>query len=219
MQEVEKKQPDFYTDYQSLMDDIETITKNRQGFSYSYADLNAVYDEIKPKVKNHNFMVLQTVKKGSGDVRRSCSAVPLSKDKAGNITMTSAIDWEIPVYELHTELVHKPTGKVISCDLPLVMDDVDPQALGSAITYMRRYSFYVVLGITTEDDDGLSASAKGKFNQDFAQVMEPLPDKYDDMGTFLMKQEDPKKYYRAVKNHPSLSEEQKKKLFKIMYPK
>ena len=30
--------------------------------------------------------------------------------------------------------------------------------MGSAITYVRRYSLWAILGIITEDDDGNSAS-------------------------------------------------------------
>ena len=39
----------------------------------------------------------------------------------------------------------------------------DPQGLGSALTYLRRYSLAAVVGIcATEDDDGNAASATGK---------------------------------------------------------
>lgn len=46
----------------------------------------------------------------------------------------------------------------------------DPQGLGSALTYLRRYSLAAVVGIcATEDDDGNAASATGKL-QATAQV-------------------------------------------------
>lgn len=37
----------------------------------------------------------------------------------------------------------------------------DPQGVGSAITYMRRYSLAAMCGITQEDDDGNAASRNG----------------------------------------------------------
>jgi hypothetical protein len=37
-------------------------------------------------------------------------------------------------------------------------DNVKPQEMGSAITYYRRYSLLSLLNLTTEDDDGASAS-------------------------------------------------------------
>lgn len=38
----------------------------------------------------------------------------------------------------------------------------DPQAMGSAITYMRRYALVAILGLSTEDDDAQAASKSAK---------------------------------------------------------
>lgn len=38
----------------------------------------------------------------------------------------------------------------------------EPQAIGSAITYLRRYALAAVLNIAQDDDDGEGASSKGK---------------------------------------------------------
>ena len=61
---------------------------------------------------------------------------------------------------LETLLAHE-SGEWISGRYPLkpVKPD-DPQALGSALTYARRYSLAAVLGIVTEDDDAESAMAR-----------------------------------------------------------
>jgi len=40
--------------------------------------------------------------------------------------------------------------------------DRDPQSVGSAITYARRYIISMVLNLATEDDDGEKASGRGK---------------------------------------------------------
>ena len=216
MTEEQKKSSNFVVDYKNLMKSIEVIAKNKQGFGYNYADLNAVYEEVKPKIMENNFVLIQTVQRGDGMMKRRDTAVPVAKDKDGNILLSGAVDWELPVYNLHSEIIHE-TGKTLTCDIPLVMDDVDPQALGSSITYMRRYSLFVLLGVITEDDDGLRASAKGKFNQNYGK--KPLPETYEEIAQFLVSSgEDPKKYYGDVKNHKSLTDEQKKKLIKIIYP-
>lgn len=63
---------------------------------------------------------------------------------------------------LNTILVHTPTGQWISGEMHLSTGGkTDAQALGSAITYAKRYSYEALLGITTgeEDDDGHAASA------------------------------------------------------------
>lgn len=216
MTEEQKSPSRFVDDYKKLMKSIEVVTKNKQGFGYNYADLVAVYDEVKPKIMENNFILIQTVQKSDGVMRRKDTAVPVSKDKDNNILLSGTVDWEIPVYNLHSEIIHE-SGKVLMCDIPLVMDDVDPQALGSSITYMRRYSLFVLLGMTTEeDDDGLKASAKGKFNQNYGK--KPLPATYEEIANFLNRCDDATKYYGDVKNHKTLTEEQKKKLYKIIYP-
>lgn len=66
---------------------------------------------------------------------------------------------------LFTTLMHK-SGQWIRSEYPVdaVSDKnkvVTPQAVGSAITYARRYSLQSILGIAAEDDDGNAASGKG----------------------------------------------------------
>ncbi len=62
---------------------------------------------------------------------------------------------------LRTVLVHLDTGERIESDCPLLYDTasrVNPmQALGSAVTYARRYSLETLLGLMREDDDGEGA--------------------------------------------------------------
>lgn len=53
---------------------------------------------------------------------------------------------------LITTLAHS-SGQWIRSSLPINPTKNDPQALGSAITYMRRYSLAAIAGVTTDDDD------------------------------------------------------------------
>jgi hypothetical protein len=59
---------------------------------------------------------------------------------------------------LKTVLMHKSGQSIVSS---MILPDIaDPQKLGSAITYFRRYSLISIAGIpAAEDDDGNSASA------------------------------------------------------------
>lgn len=62
--------------------------------------------------------------------------------------------------QLTTILMHD-SGEYLmaTCDMKPVKDD--PQALGSAITYMRRYALGAILGLNIDnDDDGNLASGK-----------------------------------------------------------
>ena len=53
---------------------------------------------------------------------------------------------------LVTTLVHS-SGQWIRSISPVPLLKSDPQALGSALTYMRRYSLSAIVGISTDDDD------------------------------------------------------------------
>ncbi len=59
---------------------------------------------------------------------------------------------------LETRLVHAESGQWISSTAIIPLPKNDPQGMGSAITYARRYSLCAILGIVTEDDDGNAAS-------------------------------------------------------------
>lgn len=67
---------------------------------------------------------------------------------------------------LRTILVHLDTGDRIESDCPLLYDTgtrMNPmQALGSAVTYARRYSLETLLGLMREDDDGEGAFARAR---------------------------------------------------------
>jgi hypothetical protein len=61
---------------------------------------------------------------------------------------------------LQYRLAHASTGEVLEGTMPLLLTKADPQGMGSAITYARRYSLCAVLNLVAdEDDDGNAGSA------------------------------------------------------------
>lgn len=60
-----------------------------------------------------------------------------------------------------SEIHHIETGEMVSSEIKLPELN-DPQKIGSAITYYRRYSLQSLLGLQAEDDDGNKASAPVK---------------------------------------------------------
>lgn len=58
---------------------------------------------------------------------------------------------------LISTLMHS-SGEWISSHYPVVPVKNDPQGIGSAITYARRYSLMALVGLAAEDDDGNAAS-------------------------------------------------------------
>jgi|ERR1700722_6145 len=54
------------------------------------------------------------------------------------------------------------SGQWIKSKLPLILSKSDPQGVGSAITYARRYALSAMVGICQEDDDGEKAMQRKK---------------------------------------------------------
>jgi hypothetical protein len=63
-----------------------------------------------------------------------------------------------------TTLMHS-SGQWIQSEFPIVSIKATPQAIGSALTYMRRYSLASIVGATSgEDDDAEQAEVHAKAN-------------------------------------------------------
>lgn len=102
-------------------------------FNSKYADLPNTIQTLDPVFRNHGVLVLQGSIEDSG----------YEGGVALNIT---------------TELIHVESGEYRRSVLTLPLKSQDPQQLGSAVTYGRRYLWQLVAGAETEDDDGNTAS-------------------------------------------------------------
>jgi len=101
-------------------------------FRSKFVDLATAWDAVKTALWNHGLTVLQTT-----DVRENGATV------------------------LVTHLEHTSGQQRISVYPLIPAKDRDPQALGAALTYARRYTLMAILGLAPEDDDGETASKKG----------------------------------------------------------
>jgi hypothetical protein len=64
---------------------------------------------------------------------------------------------------LVTMLIHSESGEYISSTYTMpVAKQNDPQAVGSAITYARRYAVSSILSLNVSDDDGNAAAVQPK---------------------------------------------------------
>ena len=112
--------------YKALADfqqEVPVIKKNASGYGYKFADLEEINNVIKPLLKKHGLGYLQ----------------PLS---GSSVT---------------TVLFHIESGESItgSTDIPqgvILKGQNEFQVLGSAITYLRRYSLSSMLGLVTDED-------------------------------------------------------------------
>lgn len=104
------------------------VAKTSKGYNYQYADLATVWDSIRKPLSENGLAVVQTT----------------DNDDNGN-----------PI--IITTLIHT-SGEWISGRLVVKPVKPDPQALGSAITYGRRYALMAIVGVAPADDDGAEAS-------------------------------------------------------------
>jgi hypothetical protein len=82
---------------------------------------------------------------------------PLTKNGLAVSQWPSA---EGPKVTVETILSHE-SGEWISRELTITAKEDSPQAVGSALTYARRYALAAVAGVAPEDDDGEAAQGRG----------------------------------------------------------
>ena len=79
------------------------------------------------------------------------------------------------VVRLTTMLLHS-SGEFLGSDAAVRIAKHDAPSVGSALTYLRRYSLSAIVGLSTEDDDGASAMASAPAQQSRPQpAMPPHP--------------------------------------------
>lgn len=83
------------------------------------------------------------------------AVVPALNDNGIAVLQSPAFDGDY--VSLTTVLLHE-SGSSVSSTLRLRPSKVDPQGVGSAVTYARRYALLAMSGAAPEDDDGNAAS-------------------------------------------------------------
>ncbi|MFO0687493.1 MAG: ERF family protein [Myxococcota bacterium] len=101
-------------------------TRTGGAYSYSFADLAAVLEAVRPALSKHELALVQ---------------LPAVRMVDGAAFVA-----------VETILAHS-SGASISTTLELPVDAATPQAIGSGMTYARRYSVLALLGIAAEDED------------------------------------------------------------------
>jgi len=116
----------------------EIPTLQKQGinphFGSKYITLDSLTEQVLPILQKHGVLLMQ----------------PLSQVFDGDSGSVPAIA---------TRLVLASTGENLEYLTPIVLGKRDPQGLGSAVTYTRRYALMAALSIVADvDDDANSAT-------------------------------------------------------------
>lgn len=141
------KRPDYMT-----LVNMPKITEQRAELAAALALAQAEIDSAPKTEKNPFFKstyadlatVRQAIREAFGKHGLSVIQIPHTSDDRVMVT---------------TILMHK-SGQFVEGTLALKPVKGDPQAIGSAITYARRYSLMAFAGVAPDDDDGNDASGK-----------------------------------------------------------
>ena len=118
---------------------IDNVKKDRINphFKSNYATLGSVWDTIRDELSKNGLAVVQ---------------LPTSAP-AGSVGLL-------------TRLIHKSGQSLEEVFYMPVAQANNPQAVGSALTYARRYALMALVGIAPEDDDGNAAKTAPKAKSD-----------------------------------------------------
>lgn len=108
---------------------------------------------------------------------------------ANGISIIQSTEFDGALVSVVTSLCHAEGG-YITAKASCVPAKTDAQGVGSATTYLRRYSLASVCGVAQEDDDGNSAAHGGKpvsfVSESNAGLIKELIEKTDsDLGKVL----------------------------------
>jgi hypothetical protein len=197
--------PAFVAAQAELRDVVATESAGVGKYMYKYCDLAGVRESVVPVLARHGLAVVQTVvpRREPAFAERFCV-----------------------LGSLRTQLVHA-SGQWIAGEHPIAGDWSDPQKIGSAITYARRYGLAAICGVAQVDDDGASGRPSGeRYNAPVATASasasngsappwerrgRDLPparqpgDDYEDLGEFDEFESDPPPAARAERNGVSSS--------------
>ncbi len=120
---------------------------NNPFFKSKYADLSSVWGVLREPLTDNGLSVAQ----------------PLGYAEDG-----------API--VYTLLMHT-SGQWIKGECRMRPEKDTPQALGSCVTYSRRYSLASICGVCPEDDDGESATQRSKTTKKKELLTKPTPPK------------------------------------------
>lgn len=146
----------IYKALAGFQQEIPTLIKDTSGYGYKYTDLPAIFEQVNPLLKKYGLGFTQ----------------PLNGNKIKTILFhcesgeTIESETDLPIETLIYEDVTKPNSKGI-LEAKSVIKGFEgmnkAQAIGSLITYFRRYSLSSLLGLVTDKDtDGSGKKGDGK---------------------------------------------------------
>ena len=142
----------IYKAVASFQQEVPVITKETEGYGYKYADLPKILEIINPLLKKHGLGFYQAIN------GTKIKTVVFHADSTEQIESETDMPFDSLVYEEITKKDKKGVEyKIMAIKGFEGMNRA--QAIGSLITYFRRYALSSMLGLVTDKDtDGTSKS-------------------------------------------------------------
>jgi hypothetical protein len=124
-------------------------------FNSKFADLASVKDALREPFAKHG---LSTVQFPQTAYSGTPEAFEWTAKRSGEVRHGVRVFCTVTV---ETRLMHT-SGQWLEDSVSAMLPNGDPQAVGSAITYLRRYALQAIAGIATEDDDAETAQGSDR---------------------------------------------------------
>jgi hypothetical protein len=113
-------------------------------YKYRYADMTTIWNAIRSELNAQKLTIVQ-------------SPTSTSNNVLGDFLTTT---------------VYHETGEFITDTMRLITNRDDPQGLGAAITYMKRYMIVSMFGLVTDDDNDAADSrqADGEMKKEWVRA-------------------------------------------------
>jgi len=137
----------------AVQKNVTPIVKDRTNphFNAKFASLDGIMEQVRPLLAGEGLSIVQG---GAGPV----------SNNDGNICGVS----------VETMLLHQ-SGEFVSSIIVLPLEKPSAQAVGSAVTYGRRYGVAALLALTTEDDDDGQVATANAVNAAPRAAQAPKP--------------------------------------------
>lgn len=152
--------------------DLTSASKSKAGHGYKYADLAQCIETAREPLLKHGLAVTQLM--GQSDKGTTLTTM---------LTHSSG-QWLRDTFVMEKAVLQGGAGKNPA------------QAMGASITYMRRYAYTAIIGMTQEDEDACNVKAQAKEAKQLApemgminQAIQTNDDKYvkEHWGTTIAK--------------------------------
>ena len=165
---METKANNIHTAFLAAQRNMSNAVKGAKNPFYNskYADLNSIREAVFPALLEQGIYVTQVIEPFNDGVAVVTSLIHAESD--------TRLETKIPVYikksfhtldeySVKTTRTDEEEGKMpktitITENNKRFIEQDDPQALGSAITYARRYGLQSICGIGADDDDANAAA-------------------------------------------------------------